>query len=128
MPVPKCLGTFPLWDVAALRKRRTLLEARGKAAARLFALGEIPESEYREAARARKAELDKIAADLAVPADADPLAEFRDTPDAGETWRGLSLARRRAVIRLLVRVRLLPSPPTGPGKFRPDTVKVTERA
>jgi site-specific DNA recombinase len=114
-------------DVAALRKRRTVLEERGKAAARMFALGEISEGEYAEAARVRKTELDKIAAGLAVPAEADPLAEFRDAPDAGEVWRGLSLARRRAVLRLLLRVRLLPSPPTGPGKFRPETVEVTER-
>jgi site-specific DNA recombinase len=115
-------------DVAALRKRRALLEARGKAAARLFALGEISESEYATAARVRKTELDKIAADLAVPAESDPLAEFRDAPDAPGVWQGLSLARKRAVLRLLLRVRLLPSPPTGPGKFRPETVEVTERA
>jgi DNA invertase Pin-like site-specific DNA recombinase len=114
-------------DVAALRKRRTVLVERGKAAARLFALGDISEAEYAEAARVRKAELDKIATDLAIPAEADPLSEFRDAPDAGEAWRGLTLARRRAVIRLLVRVRLLPSPPTGPGKFRPETVEVTGR-
>ena len=114
-------------DVAALGKRRAMLEDIGRAAARMFALGEIPESEYREAARVRKTELDKIATDLAVPAEADPLAEFRDAPDAGEVWRGLSLARRRAIVRLLVRVRLLPSPPTGPGKFRPESVEVTER-
>jgi site-specific DNA recombinase len=114
-------------DVAALRKRRTVLVARGKAAARLFAVGDISEAEYAEAARVRKTELDKIAADLAVPAEADPLAEFRDAPDAGEVWRGLSLARKRAVLSLLVRVRLLPSPPTGPGKFRPETVEVIER-
>jgi len=114
--------------VAALRKRRTVLEERGKAAARLFALGEISESEYAEAARVCKTELDKIAADLAVPAESDPLAEFREAPDAGEVWQGLSLARKRAVLRLLLRVRLLPSPPTGPGKFRPETVEVAERA
>jgi site-specific DNA recombinase len=114
-------------DGAALRKRRTVLEERGKAAARLFALGEISESEYAEAARVRKTELDKIAADLAVPAESDPLAEFRDAPDAGKVWQGLSLARRRAVLRLVLRVRLLPSPPTGPGKFHPETVEVTER-
>jgi site-specific DNA recombinase len=114
-------------DVAARRKRRTVLVARGKAAARLFAVGDISEAEYAEAARVRKTELDKIAADLAVPAEADPLAEFRDAPDAGEVWRGLSLARKRAVLSLLVRVRLLPSPPTGPGKFRPETVEVIER-
>ena len=115
-------------DVAALRKRRTVLEARGKAAARMFALGEIPEAEYAEAARVRKAELDKIAAELATPTAADPLAEFRDGADAGEVWRGLSLARKRAVLRLLVQVRILPSAPAGPGKFHRETVEVTERA
>jgi hypothetical protein len=72
-----------------------VLEARGKAAARMFALGEIPEAEYAEAARVRKAELDKIAAELATPMAADPLAEFRDGANAGEVWRGLSLARKR---------------------------------
>jgi hypothetical protein len=114
-------------DIAVLRECRDVLEARGRAAARLFALGEIPEGEYAEAAKARKAELDRIATQLAVPMAVDPLAEFRDEPDAGEVWRGLSLARRRALLRLLLRVRLLPSPPTGPGKFRPETVEVTER-
>jgi site-specific DNA recombinase len=59
-------------DVAALRKRGTVLEERGKAAARLFALGEISESEYATAARVRKTELDKIATQLAVPAEGRP--------------------------------------------------------
>ena len=115
-------------DVAALRKRREKLEAIGKAAARMFALGEIPEAEYAEAARTRKSELDKIAAALAVPAETDPLAEFRDAPDAGEVWRGLPLARRRAIVRLLVQVRLLPSKPAGrPGTIRPESVEITAR-
>ena len=114
-------------NVSALRKREAKLVEIGKAAARMFALGEIPEAEYAEAARTRKAELDKIAADLAVPTEADPLAEFRNAPEAGEVWRGLSLARRRAVLRLLVRVRLLPSKPTAPGKFRAESVEVTQR-
>src|SRR5215469_8329315 len=71
-------------DAGALRKRQARLEEIGRAAARMFALGEIPEAEYAEAARVRKAELDKIAAELAVPTEADPLAEFRDVHDAGE--------------------------------------------
>jgi site-specific DNA recombinase len=114
-------------DVAALRNRRTLLEARGRAAARMFALGDISELEYAEAAKVRKAELDRIAAELATPMEADPLVEFRDRADAAEVWGGLSLARKRAVLRLLVHVKLLPSPPTGPGKFRPETVEITAR-
>jgi hypothetical protein len=118
----------PEVDVAGLKKRRAVLERRGREAARLWALGDIPDAEYAVAAKVRKAELDKIAGELATPMAADPLAEFRSAPDAAQVWQGLSLARKRGVLRLLVRVRLLPSPKTGPGKFHPETVEVTYRA
>ncbi len=119
----------PDLDVAALRKRRTVLEERGKAAARLFALGDISEDEYAEAARVRKSELGKIAGQLAADAAApDALAEFRDSADPLEVWEDLSLARKRAVLRSLVRVRLLPSKSIGPREFDQDSVEVTATA
>ena len=89
----------------------------------MHALGEITDAELRAGSRARKARLDKIGAALAATTAPDPLAEFRDQPDAGEVWARLPLPRKRAVARLLVTVTLLPATRRGPA-FDPDSVRV----
>jgi hypothetical protein len=110
-------------DAPALRAEAARLDAIGKRQARMHAMGEISDSEMRAGSRARKSRLDEIAAQLAATTTPDPLAEFRDQPDAAAVWDALSLPRKRAVARLLVTVTLLPATRRGPG-FDPGSVRV----
>jgi site-specific DNA recombinase len=110
-------------DAPALRAEAARLDAIGKRQARMHAMGEISDSEMRAGSRARKSRLDEIAAQLAATTTPDPLAEFRDQPDAAAVWDALPLPRKRAVARLLVTVTLLPATRRGPG-FDPDSVRV----
>jgi site-specific DNA recombinase len=113
-------------DAPALRAEAARLDAIGKRQARMHAMGEISDSEMRAGSRARKSRLDEIAAQLAATTTPDPLAEFRDQPDAAAVWDALPLPRRRAVARLLVTVTLLPATRRGRG-FDPDSVRVEPR-
>ena len=110
-------------DTGALRAESARLAAIGKRQARMHALGEITDAEMREGSRARKARLDEMTASLAATTAPDPLAEFRDQPDAAAVWAGLSLPRKRAVARLLATVTLLPATRRGAG-FDPESVEV----
>jgi DNA invertase Pin-like site-specific DNA recombinase len=113
-------------DAPALKEEAHRLGLIGEKQARMHALGEMPDSEYRAGARARKDRLDKIAAQLATTTTPDPLAEFRGQPDAAAVWDTLPLPRKRAVARLLVTVTLLPATRRGPG-FDPGSVRVEPR-
>jgi len=110
-------------DAPALRAQAARLDAIGNRQARMHAMGEISDSEMRAGSRARKSRLDEIAAQLAATTTPDPLAEFRDQPDAAAVWATLPLPRKRAVARLLVTVILLPATRRGAG-FDPDSVRV----
>ena len=80
----------------------------------MHALGEISDSEMRAGAGpARPALRDRRPARRHTAPD--PLAEFRDQPDAAAVWDGLPLPRKRAVARLLVTVTLLPATRRGAG-------------
>jgi site-specific DNA recombinase len=113
-------------DTAALRAEAARLTAIGERQAAMHGLGEITDAELRAGSRARKARLDKIAAQLSAATEPDALAEFRDQPDAGAVLESLPLPRKRAVVRLLVAVTLLPATRRGPG-FDPDSVRVVPR-
>jgi site-specific DNA recombinase len=110
-------------DAGALRAEAARLTAIGERQAAMHGLGEISDAEMRAGSRARKARLDAIAAQLSVATEPDPLAEFRDQPDAGAVLEALPLPRKRAVARLLVTVTLLPATRRGRG-FDPDSVRV----
>jgi len=112
-------------DAAALRAEAARLAAIGKRQAQMHAVGDLTDDEMAAGSRARRARLDQIAGQLEVTAP-DPLAEFRDAPDAAEVWEGLSLTRKRDVARLLVKVTLLPSARRGP-RFDPGSVRVLPR-
>ena len=110
-------------DAPALRAEAARLAVIGKRQAQMHAMGEITDSEMRAGSAARKARLDVIAAQLSATTEPDPLAEFRDAPDAAAVWKDLPLARQRDVARLLARVTLLRTAHRGPG-FDPDSVRV----
>jgi DNA invertase Pin-like site-specific DNA recombinase len=101
-------------DTPALRAEAKKLERGLSASARLVASGDLTEAEYRRAARDPKARLAAIAGQLAAATPADPLPEFRSGTDPREVWARLPLVRRRAVLRALLTVTLLPSSRRGP--------------
>ena len=113
-------------DTHALRAEAANLTAIGERQAAMHAIGGITDAELLSGSRTRKARLDKIAAQLSAATEPDPLAEFRGAPDARAVLavlKALPLARRRAVVRLLVCVTLLPSVRRGP-RFDEDSVRV----
>jgi hypothetical protein len=114
-------------DVRALRAEAARLTAIAERQAAMHGLGEISDAELRAGSRARRARLDAITGQLAAQTEVDQLAEFRDAPDAAEVLAALPLPRRRAVVRLLVDVTLLPAGRRGRG-FYLDTVRVQPAA
>jgi site-specific DNA recombinase len=110
-------------DAGALRLEAARLTAIGGRQARMHAAGGITDAEMLAGSRERKTRLDTIAAQLSAVTEPDPLAEFRDQPDAAAVWDTLPLPRKRAVARLLVTVTLLPATRRGAG-FDPDSVRV----
>ncbi len=101
-------------DTPALRAETKKLERGLAASARLVASGDMTEGQYRRATRDPKARLAAITAQLTAASPADPLPEFRGGTDPAEVWARLPLVRRRAVLRALLTVTLLPSSRRGP--------------
>jgi DNA invertase Pin-like site-specific DNA recombinase len=110
-------------DAHALRAEARNLTEIGKRQARMHALGDMPDDEYMEGSRARKARLARIRADLAAATAPDPLAEFRGQPGAEKVWDSLPLPRKRAVLKLVASVTLLPAARRGKG-FDPESVRI----
>jgi site-specific DNA recombinase len=114
-------------DAHALREERKRLAKVGERQAAMHALGEITDAELRAGSAARKARLDKIAADLAATDTPDPLTEFRGQPDARAVWEGLNMPRKRAVAALLCRVTFRRATRRG-SQFDPESVEVLPAA
>jgi hypothetical protein len=114
-------------DAHALRAEQDRLTRIGKRQARMHALGDMSDDEYREGSRARKARLDEINAQLSATTEPDPLAEFRGQPDARAVWESLPLPRKREVTRLLCQVTFRRATRRG-RQFDPESVEVLPAA
>jgi DNA invertase Pin-like site-specific DNA recombinase len=110
-------------DVKGLRAEARKLEKRKRAQVRMHADGLIDDADLAEGARAIRKRLDAIKTKLAESDDVDPLEEFRGDANPFAVWDALPLERRRQVVRLLVRVTLLPARRTGRG-FDRDSVRI----
>ncbi|YCK33044.1 recombinase family protein [Actinomadura sp. ATCC 39365] len=95
-------------DVPALREEIVTLTQAKKDAARKVALGKWDEETGDAAIAAAMTRIEEIRETLRQATTNSPLAEFITTDDAQRTWDGLSLGRKREIIRLLVTVRLVP--------------------
>jgi hypothetical protein len=113
-------------DVSALRVEARRLRERKTAQIRMHALGDLTDDELATGMRTIRDRLSVVEAQIHASSEPDPIAEFRDAP-AAAVWASLSLARRRAIVRLLMTVTLLPTTQRGPG-FDPDSVEVAFRA
>jgi site-specific DNA recombinase len=113
----------PGTDVAALRAEQKRIEAARDSRARLHAAGDLTDDDLVAASRYARQRLAEIRDQLDTSGEPDPLAEFRGQPDAQRVWDGLPLERKRAVLRALAVVTLLPAARRGRG-FDPDSVRV----
>jgi site-specific DNA recombinase len=109
-------------DTAKLRGEAAALRQRKQRQMELHSAGVIDDADLTAGMRAIRDRLDVVTAQLAAYNEPDPLAEFRTQP-AETVWKSLSLPRRRAVVRLLVDVTLMPTARRGPG-FDPDSVRI----
>lgn len=109
-------------DTSGLHAEAKQLRKRKAAQMRMHSQGLIDDDDLALGMQTIRDRLNAIDAQLVTSCEPDPLAEFRDKP-AKVVWESLSLARKRAVVRLLVRVTILPAGRMGRG-FDPDTVHV----
>jgi DNA invertase Pin-like site-specific DNA recombinase len=113
-------------DATKLRAEAKKLRERKTAQMRMYSLGEIDESDLKTGLRAIRDRLAVIDAQLANAEKPDPLPEFRHHGPTRKIWHGLSLARKRAIIRQIVDITMLPTTRRGPG-FDRGSVKITDK-
>lgn len=113
-------------DTSKLSAEARDLQRRKSAQMSLHAQGEIDDDDLKAGMRAIRDRMAVIDAQLRACDEPDQLAEFRDHP-ADVVWKSLTLARKRAVIRMLVDVTFLPIGHRGPG-FDPASLQVIRLA
>jgi hypothetical protein len=95
-------------DVGALRDELVVCDARKRSAAQVFARGRIDEAQLETITAELDHRMTEIRADLSAATSHSPLSVFAMTDDARRTWDGLPIGHRRAVVRILLTVTLLP--------------------
>ncbi len=113
-------------DTSKLRDEARKIRQRKATQLRLHTDGLIDDSDLARTLRDIKDRLAVIDSQLAACDEPDQLAEFRDKP-AEVVWRSLPTPRKRAIVRLLIEVVIMPTTQRGRG-FDPDSVAVTLKA
>ena len=111
-------------DAGALRAEAKRLTAKAKRLTAMFTDDEITEAQYASGTKDIRARLEKIAAQLTASSKPDPLPEWRTGKPADEVWDRMSLPRRRAVVKTLMTVTILPVQRKG-SAFDPDSLDIT---
>jgi site-specific DNA recombinase len=109
-------------DAPKLRAEARKLKGKRDDLARLLAEDVLTEAGVRAEWKRIDARLAGITSQLDASDQPDPLPEFRDKP-AAVVWESLSLPRRRAVVRELMTVTILPATKRG-NQFDPDSVRI----
>jgi hypothetical protein len=107
----------PARDVEVLRQR---LEA----VAVDYAQGEVTQEQLHAATRTLRARIAELDGALAASTRSRALSVVDGVPDLREAWDGFDLDTRRAVVRALWRVELVPQRSGGPG-VHPEGVLMT---
>ena len=113
-------------DTSKLRAEAKRLRERKAAQIRMHAAGDIDDADLAVGMREIRDRLAVVDAQLRQSSAPDPLAEFRDQP-ARAVWHSLPMERKRAIVKLLADVVIMPSAQRGRG-FDPDSVVVTLKA
>jgi DNA invertase Pin-like site-specific DNA recombinase len=118
-------------DPTGLHLQDAALDARLRELGRLAGQGDIDPVQLVEATKVIRQQREQITAELAAASRGSVLAGVVDAPDPAKVWAGLDLSRRRAIIRTLVTVTILPArkgrrPGWQPGQpyFDPRTVRI----
>jgi len=120
-------------DVAALTTEANGLRARITEAKDLWEAGVLGTGDLTIRVNRLKAQVEAIDLRLHAAAEVDPLVGLAGNPEAGEVWTGLSLTARRAILRRVLRVTILPSTPgmppgykrgSGVSYLRPEHVRI----
>lgn len=120
-PPPRRAGV----NAPALRAEAKRLTAAKASQMKMHAAGRIHDAELETGLAEIYDRLAVIGAQLAVSDQPDPLAEFREAP-ARAVWRSLSLARKRAIVRLVAEITVMPTARRGPG-FDEDAIRIDWR-
>jgi site-specific DNA recombinase len=110
-------------DTGALRREASSLRELLDEQARLHARGIIDTRQLAAGSAELRTRLEQAENTLAEAAATSPMAGLAGQPGAGQVWERLDLGRRRAVLRALVDVTLLPTR-RGRG-FDPNSVRFT---
>jgi DNA invertase Pin-like site-specific DNA recombinase len=113
-------------DVGAMREEAVALRTRLDALAVEFADGALTASQLRAATERLREKLADVEARMADAGRIDVLGPLVTADDVRAAWDGLSDARRRAVVDLLMVVRLH-APGRGARTFNPATVEIRWR-
>jgi DNA invertase Pin-like site-specific DNA recombinase len=111
-------------DRDALQKEAKRLRERKASQIRMHALGDIDDDDLANGLRIIRDRLTVIEAQLAQSSQPDPIPEFRRHGPTREIWQSLSLARKRAILRKLVTVTILPTAARGKAPFDPGSVRI----
>ncbi|MEU4150853.1 recombinase family protein [Streptomyces sp. NPDC026659] len=96
-------------DLDSLREELAEIEARKTELAEEYGRKELTMAEWKTARATLNARVEEINSEMVDAVQDDPLAPFAaNHAAAAETWQGLSLARRREILRLLYRIELKP--------------------
>ena len=114
-------------DVDALRTEAIALRARIAEAGDMYADGELTRPQLERIIDRAQRSLDRVEESMATATRGSALAGLAGSRDPARVWRGLSIDRRRAVVRALLGVTLLPSGRRG-NEFDPDLIRIEWRA
>lgn len=114
-------------DVDELRTELTTLTNRLDELAAAFAAGEIDRNQLRTGTTKVRTRIAEAESRLADSNRVSVLGDLVTADDVAAVWNGLDLDRQRAVVDVLMSVRLLPVG-RGARTFRPDTVEITWRS
>ncbi len=110
-------------DVTALRTDAAALRVRLDELADSFADGAITRAQLERGTDRARTRLEVIEQEMAAAGGVSVLGDLVTAEDMQAAWDRLDLARRRAVVDLLMTIRLHP-PGRGSRTFRPETVEI----
>jgi site-specific DNA recombinase len=106
-------------DVEALRARRADVTGRQTELAELFAQGAITGPQLAAATRTLQTEGETLDTEIDAVTASSPLAGFADAQDVRAAWDAATVGRRKAVVRALMEVTLMPAAKGRPAGWRP---------
>ncbi|PWI16465.1 hypothetical protein DI272_21555 [Streptomyces sp. Act143] len=117
--VAQLIPSTPEIDFAALRTEAKELEGRKQEAGVSYGRGKITLAVLETVTSEIDQRQSEIQAQLTAAASEHPLAPFLGAQDAAAVWEGLSLGRRREVLKALGRITVKPRKHPGAARVRP---------